>query len=172
MNCSTVGLFHGMQSFSNRLLQRGSPMGSQALPANLLQRGLLSSRGHRSCQEPAPVWPSHVVTASFRHPHAPAWGPFHGLQVEFCSTVDLRGLQGRSLPHHCLHHRLQGKLCSRAWSTYFPSFCTDPGVCRAVSLTVSLTTLSQPLLHRFFFTVSQICYCRDATAIADELTFG
>jgi len=75
MNCPSVGPFHGVQSFRNRLLQRGSPMGSQALPANLLQRGLPSPRGHRSWQKPAPVRAAHGVTASFRHPPAPAWGP-------------------------------------------------------------------------------------------------
>ena len=74
-NCSSMGPIHGVQSFKNRLLQRGSPAGSQVLPANLLQRGLLSPQVHRSCQEPAPAWASHGVTASFGHPPAPAWGP-------------------------------------------------------------------------------------------------
>jgi len=93
------------------------PHGSQALPANLLQRGLLSPWGHRSWQEPAPARAPHGVTASFRHPSAPAWGPFHGLQVEICSTVDLHRLQGHSPPHHALHHELQGNLCSGILST-------------------------------------------------------
>jgi len=52
-NFSKVSPSHGVQSFRNRLLQYGSPMGSQVLPANLLQHGLLSPRVHRSCQEPA-----------------------------------------------------------------------------------------------------------------------
>jgi len=43
----------GLQSFRNRLLQRGSPMGSQVLPENLLWQGLLSPLVHRSWQEPA-----------------------------------------------------------------------------------------------------------------------
>jgi len=116
--CPSVGPSHGLQSFRNRLLQHGSPMGSQALPANLLRRGLLSPWVRRSWQEPAPAWASHGVTALFRHPPAPAWGPFHGLQVEICSTVDLHGLQWDSLPHHGLHQELRGKaLCSGAWST-------------------------------------------------------
>jgi len=34
------GSFHRVQSFRNRLLQRGSPTGSQALSVNLLWRGL------------------------------------------------------------------------------------------------------------------------------------
>ncbi|KAK4831166.1 hypothetical protein QYF61_015636 [Mycteria americana] len=75
MNCSSVGPFHRVQSFRSRLLQRGSPMGSQVLPANLLQHGLLSPWVHRFCQEPAPSRASHRVTASFRHPPAPVWGP-------------------------------------------------------------------------------------------------
>ncbi|KAK4828316.1 hypothetical protein QYF61_025328 [Mycteria americana] len=75
MNCSSVGPFHGVQSFRNRLLQHRSPTGSQVLPANLLQHGLLSPWVHRSCQEPAPAQASHGVTASFRHPSALVWGP-------------------------------------------------------------------------------------------------
>jgi len=35
-----MGPSHGVQSFRHRLLQRRSPMGSQVLPANLLQHGL------------------------------------------------------------------------------------------------------------------------------------
>ena len=52
-NCPSMGPFHRVQSFRNRLLQRGSPAGSQVLLANLLRRGLLSPRVHRSWQEPA-----------------------------------------------------------------------------------------------------------------------
>jgi len=76
------GPSHRVQYFRNRLLQRGSPTGSQALPANLLQRGLLSPQVRRSWQEPAPAQAPHGNTVSFRHPPAAAWGPFHGLQVE------------------------------------------------------------------------------------------
>jgi len=75
MNCPSVGPFHRVQSFRNRLLQRGSPTGSQALRANLLQRGLLSPRGQRSCQEPASAQALHGVTASFSHPPAPVLAP-------------------------------------------------------------------------------------------------
>jgi len=97
------------------------PTGSQALTANLLRRVLLSPWVCRSWQEPAPVRAPHGVTASFRHPPAPAWGPFHRLQVEICSTVDLHGLQGHSLPQHGLHHELQGKvLCSGILGTSSP----------------------------------------------------
>jgi len=53
--------------------------------------------------------------------------------------MDLHGLQGDSLPHHDLLHGLP--LCSSAWSTTSPSFFTDLGVCRAVSLTYSSSSL-------------------------------
>ena len=54
----------------------------------------VSSTLHRSWQDPAPAWDPYGVTASFRHPPALAWDPFHGLLVYNCSTVDLHGLQG------------------------------------------------------------------------------
>jgi len=148
----SVGPSHGVQSFRNRLLQRGFPMGSQALPANLLWCGLLSPWVCRSCQEPALVWAPHGVAASFRHPPAVAWALFHRLQVDICSTVDLPGLQGDSLPHHGLHHELQGKtLCSGISSTSSPSFFTDLGVCRVVSFTSSHSSVSTAASLRVFF---------------------
>jgi len=97
-NCSSMGPFHGVQSFSYRLLQRGSPTGSQVLPANLLQCGVLFPWVHRCCQEPAQVQASHGVTASFGHIHLLWHGLLHGLQVYICSTVDLHGLQEISAP--------------------------------------------------------------------------
>jgi len=147
----SVGPFHRVQSFRNRLLQRGSPMGSQALPANLLWCGLLSPWVHRSWQEPTPVWAPHGVTASFRHPPALVWAPFHGLQVDIGSTVDFHGLQGDNLPHHGPHHELQGKsLCSGVSSTSSPSFFTDLGVCRVVSFTSSHSYAKILLLVNLF----------------------
>ncbi|KAK4810727.1 hypothetical protein QYF61_007701 [Mycteria americana] len=41
--------------------------------------------------------------------------------------MNLHRLQGDSLPHHSLHHGLQGNLCSGAWSTCSPSFFSDLG---------------------------------------------
>jgi len=91
---------------------------------------------HKSWQQPAPVWAPHGITAFFRHPPAPARGPFHGLQVDICSSMDLHGLQGNNLPCHGLRHKLQGKaLCSDISGTSPPSIFTDLGVCRVVSLT-------------------------------------
>jgi len=149
-NCPSVGPSHRVQSFGNRLLQRGSPTGSQALPANLLRRGLLSPRVCRSWQEPAPLRAPHRVTASFRHPPAPVWG------LPWAAGGDLlpRGppwASGDSLPHHGLHHRLQGKnLCSSISSTSSPSFFTDLGVCRVVSFTSSHSSLSIAISSQFF----------------------
>jgi len=74
-NVPSVGPSYGVPTFRNRLLQRGSPTGSQTLPANLFPHGFLSPQIHRSCQEPAPARPLHRVTASFRHRPALAWCP-------------------------------------------------------------------------------------------------
>ena len=166
MNCSSLGPSHGVQSFRNRLLQCESPAGSQDLSANLLQHGLLSPWVHMSRQKPVPAQAPHRVTASFRHPPAPAQGPFHGLQVEICSTMDLHGLQGHSLPHG-----LQGNLCSGAWSTSSHSFFTDLGVCRVVSLTYILTPLSRCCSAAVFSPLPN-CYPRGTTTVADGLGLG
>jgi len=74
-NCSSMGHFHRVQSFRNRMLQCGSAMGPQILPANLHERGLLFPRIHRSCQDPAPAQAPHRITASFWHPPALVWDP-------------------------------------------------------------------------------------------------
>jgi len=163
MNCPSVGPSHGVQSFKNRLLQCESPTGSQALPGNLLWHGLLSPQVRRSWQEPVPAQVLHRDTASFMHPPAPVWGPFHGLQVDICSTVDLHGLQGINLPHHGLHHELQGKtLCSGISSTSSPSFFTDLSVYRVISLSLShsslLTAISSQGFFPFLNVLSQRCY--------------
>jgi len=90
-------------------------------------------------------------------------GVFHRLRVDLCSTMDLHGLQGDNLPHHGLHHELQGKtLCSDVSSTSSPSFFTDLGVCRVVSLTSShsslLTAISPWVFFPFLNILSQRCY--------------
>lgn len=131
MSCSSMSPFHRVQSFRNSLLQHGSSAGSQVLPSNPLQCGLLSPwilpgscssmdfpRGH---------------TPSYRHIHLLWLGVFYGLQVHICSTLNLHGLQRCSLSHHGLHCRLQGNFWFGVWSTS-PSFFTDVGTCRGVSL--------------------------------------
>ena len=110
----------------------GPPGGSQALAANLLQCGVLFPCGHRSCQETAPVWAPHRVTPP-SDIHLLWRGILRGLQVDVCSTINLHGLKGDSLPHHSLLHRLQGNLCSGTWSTSSPYFFTDLGVCRVLT---------------------------------------
>jgi len=105
---------------------------------------------HRSWQQPAPAQAPHGVTASFRHPPALAWVPFHWLQVDICSTVELHGLQGNNLPHCGLHHELQGKaLCSSVSSTSSPCFFTDLGACRVISLTSSHSSLCTAVSPQF-----------------------
>ncbi|KAM9590921.1 uncharacterized protein ACIBXB_005956 [Morphnus guianensis] len=93
--------------------------GVQSSKSTLLQRGLPTGS--------QPPSGTHLLRC----------GVLHGLQVDICATVDLHGLQGDSLPHHGLHHGLQGNLCSGAWSISSPSFFTDLGVRRVVSLTCS-----------------------------------
>jgi len=132
-------------------------------PANkpALARASFTPWAHRSWQEPAPACVPCRVTVSLRHIHLLWRGVLHRLQVDICSTVDLRGLQRESLLHHGLHHRLQGNPCSGAWSTSSPFFFTGLGVCRAVSLTYSHSLWLQ--LCRVFFPhfrnmLSQRCY--------------
>jgi len=136
-NCSTVGPFHRLQPFRNRLLQCGSTMGSQVLPASLLWGGILFLHGSTG---PARSLLLHELPMGSQPPsgtHLLRCGVLCALQVEICSTVDLHGLQVDNLPHHGLLHRLQGNLCSGTWNTSSPSFFTDLGVYRAVSLTYS-----------------------------------
>ncbi|KAK4820738.1 hypothetical protein QYF61_004419 [Mycteria americana] len=139
-NCSSVGPFQGVQSFRNRLLRVGPP------------------RSHKSCQQtcssvgsslhgatgPARSLLQHGLPTGSQPPsgiHLLQHGVLHGMQVDICSTMDLHGLQGDSLPHHGLHQGLQGNLCSGAWSTLSPSFFADLGVYRVVSLTYPQSSL-------------------------------
>jgi len=126
-------------------------MGSQALPADLLWCGLLSPRVHRSWQEPAPARAPHGVTASFRRLPAPVWGPFHGLQMDICSTMDLRGLQGDSVPHHGLQHKLQGKTLLRHLERLLPLPSSLTLGFAELFLSHGLAPLSQLLSHCRFF---------------------
>jgi len=81
-------------------------------------------------------------------------GALPGLQVGLCSPpMGLHGLQGHSLPHHGLLQGLQGNLCSGAWSTSCPSFCTDRGVCRAAALTQSHSSILLQYFSPSFLTM-------------------
>jgi len=135
-NFSNMSSVHGLQLFTNcprvGLSTGCSPSGTGCSSVG-------PPRGHKPCQQtcsgmssslPWATGPArsllqhgapHGITVSFGHPPALAWGSFHRLQVQICSTVDLHGLQGNNLPHHGLHHRLQGKaLCSEISSTSSP----------------------------------------------------
>lgn len=54
---------------------------------------------HRSCQEIAPSWAFHGITDSLQCIHLRWQGVLHGLQKDLCSTLELHGLQGHTLPH-------------------------------------------------------------------------
>ena len=136
MNCFSMGPFHRVQSFTNRLPQRGSPTGSQVLQqtCSSMDSSLHGSTGpiRSLLQRGVPMGSQPTLGI-----HLLCHGVLHGLQLEICSTMGLHGLQGHSLPHHGLHHGLQENLCSSAWSSSSPSFFTELGVCRVVSLTCS-----------------------------------
>jgi len=161
-NFSSMGPFHRVQPFRNRLLLLGSPTGSEALPENLLQHGLLSPWVHRSRQEPPSAWAPHGVTASFRCVHLLWCGVLHGLQVDICSTVDLHRLQWDSLTHHGLFHELQG---SSAQAPEAPPTRPSPltWVSAELLLSCSITALSHcnrclTGFSPFLTTLSQRCY--------------
>lgn len=150
VNCSSVGPFHGVPSFRNKLLQCGSLLGSWVLLAKLLQYRLLSSQG----TDPA---------RSLLHGVLVSTGWIHLLQ---CGS--LHELEEASLLLHGLHHE-RCNTCSSAWSTSFSCFFTDFDV-RTVSHTYSH---SSPLkLWTRFSSPSYLCYHRSATATADCLSFG
>ena len=133
MDCFHVGPPWGHKSCQQTCFGMGSSLhgstGPQVLPGSC--SGVGFPRGHS------------VLRASTC---SGVGSSLHGLQVDICSTVELHGLPGDSLPHHGLPHGLQGNLCSGAWSTSSPSFFTDLGVCRAVSLTYSHSSLRLQLL--------------------------
>ncbi|KAM9599800.1 uncharacterized protein ACIBXB_003644 [Morphnus guianensis] len=140
-HCSSVGPPQGHKSCQKTCSSVGSSLHASAGPArSLLQRGVPTGS--------QPPLGTHLLRR----------GDLPGLQVEICSTVDLHGLQGDSLPHRGLPHGLQGNLCSGAWSISSPSFFTDLGVCRVVSLTCSHSSLRLPFpsVPTFFFLLKNV----------------
>ena len=101
------------------------------------------------------------AAASARSHQEPAavWAPLHGLQLH-SGHVHLRGVLHRLQCAHLLYCGLllglQGNLYSGTCSTSSPSFSTDLGVCRAVSL--SLFSLLSQLLCSIFYL--NICFQR------------
>jgi len=128
--CSSVGPPWGHKSCQQTCFSVGCSLCGSTGPG----RSLLQHRFSVVSQPPSGI---HLLQC---------W-VLHGLQVDLCSTVDLQGLQGHSLSHHGLLHGPQGNLCSGAWSTSSPSFFTNLGVCRVISLMYSHSSL----LLQFFF---------------------
>jgi len=120
-NCPSVGPFPWGAVLQAQTSPAWVPHGDRFfLPANLFHCGLLSLHGSigpgRSLLQHGLPTGSQLPLGIdlLRH-------PCHGLQVDVCSTVDLHGLQGNSLPYHGLQHELQGKsLCSDISSTSSP----------------------------------------------------
>jgi len=153
MKCSSISHFHEVQSFRNR--QCGSPVGSQVLPEELFQRGLLSMGPQVLPGTCSGVWSPWGHSLLEGTTTCSGIVSSTGCRVDICPTVDLYGLPGDNLFHHGLHHRLQWNLCSGAWSTSSPSFFTDLCVCRVVCL----TPLSWLLLCSIFLNMlSERCY--------------
>lgn len=71
--------------------------------------------------------------------------------MDLCSKADPHEWQGDSLIHHGLHQWLQGNLCPSTWSTFSLFFCAELGVCRAVSLTFSHSSLPATLQQFLLF---------------------
>ena len=92
-------------------------------------------------EQTSPAWVPHRVLPENLLQCGVSMGCNFLQSISTCSTVDLHGLQGDSLSHHGLLHRLQGNICSGAWSTSSPSFFTDLDVWRIVSLTFSHSSL-------------------------------
>jgi len=124
--------------------------------------------GHRPCKYLLPHGVSMRSQLPSGHIHLLQFGVLYGLQVVICSTMDLRGLQGHSLLHHGLHHKLQGNLCSSAWSTSSPFFFTDLGVNRVVALTYSYSsvTAAAPFLAFLKYVITKakpaLFYCKQS----------
>jgi len=175
-NFSSVSSSHGLQFFTNCPSVQGCSLSrtgcSSVGPAwdhkscqqtSSSMGSFLSPWVHRSCQESAPAQASHRVTASFRHTSTLVWGPFHELQVDIWSTMDLHGLQVDSLPHHGLHDGLQGKISASVTEAPPPPPSSLTLVSAEWSLSHSLTPLSRLLFHSRFFPFSNVLsqrHCR------------
>lgn len=146
INCSSMAPFHGLQSFRNRLLHRGSSTGLQVLPVRLLHRGLLSPWVHRSCQ-------GACSCVGFPWGHSLLWAPSccdmgSSRECRWAHGVSAHGVPapwaaGTQLPLHALHHRLQGTL---PCSTCSPSFCIDLACSHSsLQLQLPLSSFCPPL---------------------------
>jgi len=150
MNCSSMGFFpqcvvlqeqtapawvpHRVTSPASKAAPAWAPLSTGPHPSRSLLQRTLSMRS----QPPSDSDP---------------FGVLHGLQVDICSAMDLHGLQGDSLPHHGLHHKLLGNLSSSAWRVPPP-----PASLSFVSAELFLSHILTPLsptvvgVVPFFFT--------------------
>jgi len=106
-------------------------MGPQVLLGACSSMGSPRGRSLLQAHPPALAWGSPRPAGGYLLHCGPPWAA--GGYLLHCGPPRAAG---DNLLHHGLLHRLQGNLCSGAWSTSSPSF-TDLGVCRAISLTHS-----------------------------------
>jgi len=150
-NCSSVGPFHVPFPQGEVLQEQASlawvplSMGSQELPANLLQRGLLYSQGHRSCQEPAPAQASREVMAFFGHPTALAWGPPWAMGCKGTARLTMVFSMG-----------CRGISALAPGPPPLPPFFTNLGICRVVSLAYSHSSPLAAVGQQFFLVLKYV----------------
>jgi len=114
-NCSSVGPFHRVQSISNTMLQHGYSMRSQVLPANVFWCGVLCLHGVSGpVRNLLQCWLSIGSQPPLGVPTCSGVGSFTGCTWISAPSWTSVGYKGENLPHHGLHHGLQGNLCSSA----------------------------------------------------------
>jgi len=148
-NCSSMGLFHGRSPSGTDCSSMGHPRVHKSCQQTCSS---VASSLHRSTGPGINLLQCRLSTGS-QPPlgiHLLWHEVLHRLQVDMCFTMDLHRLQWDNLPHHGLHHRLQGKLCSCACITSFCCFFTDLGVCRVVYHIFSLLFSTAVAVHRIF----------------------
>lgn len=124
------------------------------------------SYGVQSSQRlPASARTSVRVVAFFGYNRLLWCGVLHRIQVGICSTVNLHGLQGLSLPSQ---HRLQENLCSVPLppTPLLHCLCCPCGCSTPIP---PLSIIKKNCLGGF---ASEICYCWGASTIADWLSLG
>jgi len=87
-----MGPFHRVQSFGNKVLQRGSPVMSQVLPVNLLQYWLLSSQATTPAR--SLLLCGLFMGSSFLQDASTCSSEesSKGCKVDICYNVDLHGM--------------------------------------------------------------------------------
>lgn len=92
--------------------------------------------------------------------------------LPWCSCSAVECTAWNKMPHHGLHHQLQGNLGPGDWVTY--SFLSGLSVCRSASLTFCLALLCHTVFCPFLNKVSQRCHhlCWADSAISYSGLFG